>query len=467
MPEIPVTSLPVRLQKQFESARTAVSRDNPDYAINICLDILAQHPGCLAVRRLLRGTQLKVFRSKIRLITRAAGVLAATTAVLQGRSRLSREPARVMEIAEKALCTDPTNTMALRLLAEAAVLLELGETATFALESVIEQVGENRADLVRLADALVVGGRSPEALKIAERLLKAQPGDGELVELVKRASVEQSIAAGRWDSGSGTYRDKLRDEQRAVSLEQADKIVSSEEMTTRLVNEAIARIKSEPDNLNHYRTAVNGLQTLGRFDDALLWLGRARERATGSADPTLERLEGDIRVARVQQQLDERVKEVAVAGGRVQDDAEVARLRAELLSMRISALRMLTDRFSNELGPRFELGRLYQQTGEIDLAIQQFQAVQRNPSLRLQAIAALGSCFMAKRLYDLAEEQLRLAKQELPVFDETKKEVVYQLGLCLEAMGRTEEALVEFKSIYSVDIAFRDVGERVMRARSA
>ena len=372
----------------------------------------------------------------------------------------------MLEIAEKALCADPTNATSLRLLAEAAVLMELGETATFALESVIEQSGESRADLVRLAGALVAAGRSPEALKIAERLLKAQPGDGELVELVKRASVEQSIAAGRWDSGSGTYRDKLRDEQRAVSLEQSEKIVSSEEMATRLVDEAVARIGAEPDNLNHYRTAVTGLQALGRFDDALLWLGRARARPTGAADPTLERLESDLRIARVQRQLDDRVKAVAVSGGRVQDDAEVARLRGELSAMRIAALRAVVDRFPNELGQRFELGQLYRQTGEIDLALQQFQAAQRSPSLRLQAIAALGSCFMAKALYDLAEEQLRTAKQELPTFDETKKEVVYELGLCLEAMGRGEEALAEFKAIYSVDIGFRDVGSRVLRGRT-
>ena len=466
MPEIPVTSLPVRLQKQYENARTAVARDNPDYAINICQDILAQHPGCLAVRRLLRATQLKVFRGKNRLMARAAGMLAATNATLQGRPRLGREPGRVLELAEKALCADPTNTTVLRLLAEAAVQLDLGETAAVALESVIEQVGENRADLVRLAGALVVADRAPEALKIAERLLRSQPGDGELVELVKRASVEQSIAAGRWDSGSGTYRDKLRDEQRSVSLEQADKVVASEEMTTRLIHEAIARIATEPDNMNHYRTAVSGFQTLGRLDDALLWLGRARERATGAADPTLERLDGELRIARVQRQLDDRVKAVAVSGGRVQDDAEVNRLRHELGAMRIAALRAVVDRFPNELGQRYELGRLYQQTGEIDLAIQHFQAAQRNPALRTQSIAALGACFMAKRLYDLAAEQLRIARQEISGFDEAKKEVVYQLALCLEAMGRPDEAMAEFKSIYSVDIAFRDVGERVMRHRS-
>ncbi len=467
MSEQPVTSLPVRLQKQFENARTAVARDNPDYAVNICQDILAQHPGCLAVRRLLRATQLKRFRGRNRLVARASGALGAARASVQGRARLSSQPARAMELAEKALCADPTNATALRLLADAARRLDLGETAVFALEGVIEHAGERRADLVRLADALILAGRSPEALALAERLLKAKPGDAEVVELVKRASVEQSIAAGRWDSNSGSYRDKLRDEQQAVSLEQSEKIVSSAEMTARLVDEAIARIAAEPDNLNHYRSAVTGLQTLGRLDEALQWLARARGRPTGAADPTLAGLEGEIEVARLQQQLDARVRAVAVSGGRVQDDAEVARLRDALGRLRIDTLRARIERFPNELAQRFELGRLYQQAGDIDAAIQQFQAAQRAPALRTRATAALGACFLAKSLHDLAAEQLRAAKGEMAGFDELKKEVVYQLGLCLEAMGRGEEALAEFKSVYAVDIAFRDVGDRVMRSRIA
>lgn len=467
MSEQPVTSLPVRLQKQFENARTAVARDNPDYALNICQDILAHHPGCLAVRRLLRATQIKRFRGRNRFVARATGALAAARAMIAGRSRLSREPARAMEFAERALCADPTNPSALRLLADAALVLDLGETAVFALEGVIEQAGENRADLVRLADALVAAGRSPEALALAERLLRTRPGDAELTELIKRASVEQSIAAGRWDSGSGSYRDKLRDEQQAVSLEQSEKIVSSAEMSARLVDEAIARVSAEPDNLNHYRAVVTGLQTLGRLDEAIDWLERARRRPAGAADPTLEALVGELQAARVQQQLDARVRAVAVAGGRVQDDADVARLRGELSRARLVALQAQVERFPNEPAPRFELGRLYQKSGDIDLAIQQFQAAQRGPALRTRATAALGACFMAKSLHDLAEEQLRAARQEIAGFDDLKKEVVYQLGLCLEAMGRTDEALAEFKSIYAVDIGYRDVAERVTRSRIA
>jgi len=73
---------------------------------------------------------------------------------------------------------------------------------------------------------------------------------------------------------------------------------------------------------------------------------------------------------------------------------------------------------------------------------------------------------MAKSLHDLALEQLRAARQEMPVLDDAKMEVLYQLALCLEKLGRQEEALVEFKAIYAADIGYRDVAERVLRSRT-
>jgi tetratricopeptide (TPR) repeat protein len=75
----------------------------------------------------------------------------------------------------------------------------------------------------------------------------------------------------------------------------------------------------------------------------------------------------------------------------------------------------------------------------------------------------LGACFQAKGLFDLAVQQFEIAKAEIPSFDETKKEAVYQLGCCFEAMGRAERAVEEFKVIYSSDIGFRDVAAKIDR----
>jgi hypothetical protein len=64
-------------------------------------------------------------------------------------------------------------------------------------------------------------------------------------------------------------------------------------------------------------------------------------------------------------------------------------------------------------------------------------------------------------LHDVAVRTLQKAIDEKTAFDEDKKELIYQLGLALEAMGRRSDAIEQFKQIYEIDISFRDVGARV------
>jgi hypothetical protein len=73
----------------------------------------------------------------------------------------------------------------------------------------------------------------------------------------------------------------------------------------------------------------------------------------------------------------------------------------------------------------------------------------------------LGRCFKAKRLFDLAVTQFNLAKNDLSTMDDTKKEVIYELGACYELMGKADLAIEEFKIIYSEDIGFRDVADKI------
>ncbi|MSU46441.1 MAG: hypothetical protein EXS42_04785 [Lacunisphaera sp.] len=60
MPEIPVSSLDLRLQKQAESARAAYDRGKAEQAAALCANILEEQPACLAVRKLERAALLKL-----------------------------------------------------------------------------------------------------------------------------------------------------------------------------------------------------------------------------------------------------------------------------------------------------------------------------------------------------------------------------------------------------------------------
>ena len=61
----------------------------------------------------------------------------------------------------------------------------------------------------------------------------------------------------------------------------------------------------------------------------------------------------------------------------------------------------------------------------------------------------------------MAIEQFSILKNEIQVMDERKKDAIYELGCCHESMGSKEKAFEEFKAVYSADISFRDVAEKI------
>jgi hypothetical protein len=73
----------------------------------------------------------------------------------------------------------------------------------------------------------------------------------------------------------------------------------------------------------------------------------------------------------------------------------------------------------------------------------------------------MGLSFMKRGMLDFAVKQLALAESELPVMDEIKKEIVYNLGLAYEATKQPEKSLEQWKKIYEVDMGYRDVASRV------
>jgi tetratricopeptide (TPR) repeat protein len=67
-------------------------------------------------------------------------------------------------------------------------------------------------------------------------------------------------------------------------------------------------------------------------------------------------------------------------------------------------------------------------------------------------------------MLDFAVKQFQSAASEMVGFDDLKKEVVYNLGIVLEQMGKKPAALEEFKKIYEIDYQYKDVAERVERS---
>lgn len=192
---------------------------------------------------------------------------------------------------------------------------------------------------------------------------------------------------------------------------------------------------------------------MGNLDAALEWIRKARQQPAGRTDPTLEKHESELATAVLEQRA-----EMAGAAGL---QAQFATARDELAAFKLAEARRAVERYPNDAAARYSLGALLLEAGEIDGAIAQFQQAQKGAPVRIASLVGLARCFKAKRLYDLAVVQLGAARAELGPMDDLKKEITYELGLCYESLGRPDAAIVEFKAVYSEDIGFRDVAEKI------
>ena len=119
------------------------------------------------------------------------------------------------------------------------------------------------------------------------------------------------------------------------------------------------------------------------------------------------------------------------------------------------------DRNPTDLAIRYEMGVLYFGAGKIAEAMGEFQKSKNNPNRKVPSMNYLAQCFAKRKMYPLAATTLQDAIKEKQIFDEEKKDLVYNLGTVFEAMEKPKEAIEQFEQIYAIDIGYKDVGARV------
>jgi tetratricopeptide (TPR) repeat protein len=109
----------------------------------------------------------------------------------------------------------------------------------------------------------------------------------------------------------------------------------------------------------------------------------------------------------------------------------------------------------------YDLGVAYKEMGLIDEAIGEFQKALRGTGNRVRTYEALGNCFIEKGQHQVAATVLSRALAEKGIGDEQLVGVLYLLGFASETLGKFPEALDFYQRVFSVDVQFRDVGDRI------
>jgi tetratricopeptide (TPR) repeat protein len=115
----------------------------------------------------------------------------------------------------------------------------------------------------------------------------------------------------------------------------------------------------------------------------------------------------------------------------------------------------------------YNLGVAFREMGLLEEAIGEFQKVVRGagkepyPPNFLQACSLLALCFMEKRMPAVAIRWYRRALEAPGLDEEAILALQYDLGLAYEQAGDARNALERFTEVYSQNIDFRDVAEKI------
>lgn len=447
------------LRMLFTKGHDALQRDNFDYAISLFNQVLAREPGLYECRRELRAAQLRKAGGRGGFMKKMWHSASASPLVAKGEVAMRRDPAEALQIAEQILNADPNNSAGHRLIVRAAKALEMPHTALLSLELLYHNSPKDKEIGIELANALANTGEVKRGEQVLTGLQASLPGDNDIAQALKDISARNTMDEGGYDSlseGTGSYRDILKNKEEAITLEQQNRVEKSEDVTDRLIHEYETRLRTEANNLKLVRSLAELYAQKKDFDKALGYYERLKSSDVGN-DASLDSAIAET----VKRKYDFQISQLDSTAPDYEDKAAV--LEAEKQAYELTECQKRVERFPTDLQLRFELGQLYFRLGKISEAIGEFQKSQNNPHRRVASLSYLAQCFAKRKMYDLAARTLQNAIKEKPVLDDEKKDLIYNLGLVFENMARKEEAVEQFKILYEVDIAYKDVAEKVER----
>ncbi len=457
MAEVTLEDAPRKVRDMYEKGFAAMERGNTNYAMDMFMSVLDLEPRLFKARRFLRAAQVKEFKAKNSgQLTHVLSTITGLGGLLSAQAAVKKDPMKALKITEKLLRSDPLNKPFINVHVEAALAADMPEVAMLMLEVAREFYPKDVDSLKRLGQLYLDNNETSKGRDVFEVLLALRPNDPKIVKAYKDASAIDTMSKGGW-TGAGSYRDVMKDSEEATRLEQEAKAVKTSKDIDSLIADSLRKIEQEPQNVNYRRGLADLYLRAERYDEALKTLEEAQEMS-GGADPQIDRAISGVKL----KQFDAELAALEKAG-----DAEaVEAKKQERDAFELQDAENRVKRYPNDLQFRYDYGVLLYQNGQLNEAIQQFQQAQRNPQRRTRALYYMALSFKQKEQYDIALEQLEKALSEMQVMDGTKKDTLYELGSICEAMGDKQKAAKYYKEIYSVDIGYRDIAEKIEQTRS-
>ena len=448
-----------KAQNFTNRGRQALETGRYELAVDMLMEAVSAAPDILETRKLLRAAQIANFRKNGK-----AG-FGAKLGYMMARQKImglvkKGQGTEAMAEAEKLLSQNPLDPDNMEAAVKAAESAGKADHAAITIEAAYECSNKDPGLLERVATYYTMSKRWDKARDAYRKLSEMKPGDQRVMQLLKNAEAQATMNAG-WAETTGKkggFQNLIANKEQAAKLDAANKAVVTGDDAELLIQEKLKQIEAEPKNMNARRALARIYVQGKRYYEAIDVLQQAIE-VSGTMDPELDRMLSQTKVQYYDQQI-----EALRADG--QEDAAVE-MEGEKNQFVFDDLAARVERYPNDLHLRFELGKQYFTYGYYDDALTHLQLAQKSPKDRLWALYYLAMCFLSQGQTDMGVMQLETARDALPTMDDLKKKVVYQLGLCAEAAGDLQKAYQYYKDVYSSDVGFEDLSERMLAVSQA
>lgn len=460
MPVKTEKDLPEQYRATWLKALSAMQLKNYGYVIQLIQGVLKQEPDFLSGRQVLRKAEI----NKAAAAGKKSMLSGASFSAMKISGTIKKDALGAIVEIEKLLENDPHSQQSNLLLRDAAMAANMPETATFALETIVQGAPRDTKMLHELAKHYVAQDAADKAVEIYNRIVEINPTDLLAMKSGKDAAARASMKSGGWEKEGATYRDLIHNKDAAISLEQQGRVVRSVEMIDQQLGELGKKYEEDPQSVDTARKIAELYEQKEDLENAVQWFTYAAG-LTNNTDAALVRKSSDLRIKQYDASIEQFEAYLAVADPSapeaIQAREQLETIKRDRAGIELQEAKQRVERNPTDLMFRFELGEILVRLGEYKDAIPELQKARQNPNVRLRAMNLLGKCFIERHMLDLAAKTLEDAASELLAMDSIKKEIVYSLGVLYEKMGDKEKSISAMKQIYEVDYGYKDVAERV------
>jgi tetratricopeptide (TPR) repeat protein len=448
----------------YDHARTVHEATNYEYAVQSWLSGMRFDPDSI--------TALEGFCNSMAAFLGESGgkrgVSKDVARSISGKNDVDRYLTALLEWAQR-----PDDPVLATRAVEAAGQAGLPESCVWLAQRALPRVVKDkkpRKDLaLKISEAAQKVGAFDMGVSAAEAALRVDPSDGEISAMIRTLAAQATMARGGYEKtgDAGGFRQNVRDIDRQRQLEEAERVVKTDEAVERLIAAAEVDLKARPDDL----------PTLDRLAKLLMERGRPADEERAHQIYThafkqgkqfrFRELAGDIRIRQQRRTVAELKRMLEQAPG----DEDVTRMHADaesqLNALEVAEWKLRVEAYPTDMARRFELGKRYFRSGMFNEAIEALQEAQADPKNRVHALNLLAQSFLKIDWVDEAVEAFRRALEGKEITPETQMELRYGLMAALESRARNnsdlaaaEEAERIASSIAVQQITYRDIRQR-------